>query len=148
MSVEIDDVTKWTGDGRLLDKTGGGHRRQGAIRYLLKGPPDAGPIAKQHTDPEHAFPSDSGNFHEWAIPHFVGDGEHAAVWEVDILDASAVRMQGMTGRDWRHRQVLENPVVLGAWQCGEQPIVKKTSVRQATERRCSCAAHGSSCEQP
>jgi hypothetical protein len=57
-----------------------------------------------------------------------------------------VRMQGMTGGDGRHPQVLKNPVVLGARQCGEETIVKKASVRQATERR--CAAHGSSCEQP
>jgi hypothetical protein len=42
-------------------------------------------------------------------------------------------MQGMTGGDGRHPYELENSIVLGAWQCGEKPIVKNTSVRQAAE---------------
>jgi hypothetical protein len=92
LSVEIDDVAKGTGDGGLLDKAGRRHRRQGAIRYLLEGPADAGPSAEKHTDPQHPFQPDSGNFHERAVPHIVGDGEHTAVREVDMLDASAVRM--------------------------------------------------------
>jgi hypothetical protein len=27
---------------------------------------------------------------------------------------------------------LQNAVVLGAWQCGQESILKKTSIRQAT----------------
>jgi len=147
LRVQIDDVAEGTGACGLFDKTRGSHRRQGPIRYLLEGPADAGPIAKKHTDPQHAFPPDRGHFHEQALAHFVGDGEHTAIREVDVLNARAVRMQRMTGRDGGHPHVLENAVVLGAWQCGQEPIVKRTSVRQPTERRCSCAGHGFSSEQ-
>jgi hypothetical protein len=65
--------------------------------------------------------------------HFVGDGEHTAIREVNVLEARAVRMQGMTGGHGGHFHVLQNSVVLGEWQSGEKPIVKRSSVRQTPE---------------
>jgi len=102
LCVQIDEVAEGTGDGGLFHETRCSHRRQEPIRDLPEGPADAGPIAKEHTDPQHAFPPDRGHFDKRTVPHFVGDGEHTAVREIDVLDARAVRMQRMTGPDGRH----------------------------------------------
>ena len=97
LSVETDDIAKWSCARGLLDESRGRHRRKGAIGDLLECPANSVAVAQEEAYPEHAFAPDGGNFHLLAVLHFVGDGEDTAVREVDVFDPHTVRLQDFAG---------------------------------------------------
>ena len=90
---------------------------------------------QQRWDEGHAFEADRGNFHELAVPHFVGDGEDTTVREVDVLDPHAVRLQDFAGGHGVHSDVGQQPAVYGGRQSCEETVVQMCAVRQKPDRR-------------
>jgi hypothetical protein len=105
LSVDADDIPKWSGARGLLDESRGGHRRQPAIGHLLECATHSGAVAEEDADPKHPFTPHGCDLHEAAVPHFVGDGVDTTVWKVDVLDPHTVRLQGIAGGHGAHSDV-------------------------------------------
>jgi hypothetical protein len=70
------------------------------------------PVAQEDADAEHALAADRRDLHQRAIAHAVGDREHAAVREVDVVDAPAMIVERAAEDGRLEPQVPGDPVVL------------------------------------
>ena len=89
----------------------------------MKGPSGARAISQEDSDPQHAFATDSGDFHQRAIAHAIRDREHSAIWELDVIDATAVFVERIANDDRLESQMRGEPVVVDCGQCGKQPVL-------------------------
>jgi hypothetical protein len=116
LRVQPDHLAKAAAAGCFIDEARHRQRRDWTVSHLQERPTGRRTIAEEDADAEHAFAAYGRDLHQLAIAHAVGNREHAAVGEVDVVDATAMLVKRVAEDGRLEPQVPGDPVVLDCRQ--------------------------------